>query len=370
MDQTDKSLTPALQRLKRRIFRHVWLLRISFVLAVLAILIGIIAVLAKPALDFAAKMLIGPRILSAFLIDPVSVLKSSDSRVNLLLLGVAGGEHEGAELTDTMIFTSIDVALGDVVILSIPRDIWLDSLQAKINTAYFYGEQKSPDGGFVLAKDAVYQITGQPNHYTVLLDFAGFVEATDLLDGIDVEVERAFEDKKYPIPGKEKEDCGGDSEYRCRYETAKFKRGLTHMDGETALKFVRSRNAEGEEGTDFARSARQQRVILAFKNKLLSTKILLSPGKLLALLRTFSEHVKFDKELTDEEIAGFANLFWRFVRGDNTLRTLSLDVGTEESPGFLITPPISQYGQWVLTPRSGDWQEFQEFLKQKLASEI
>lgn len=365
-----KSQSLFLQKIKRRILRHAWLVRIGLAAAALTLLIGITAVIARPVLDIMAKILTGPRMITAFFSDPALVLDSNNKRVNLILLGIAGGEHQGAKLTDTMIFTSIDLVSGDMVMLSIPRDIWLDSLQAKVNTAYYYGEEKAPGGGFVLAKDAVYQITGQPIDYTILLDFTGFVGAVDLVGGIEVDIERSFVDQKYPIPGKENEECQGDPEYQCRYETLKFEKGIVHMDGETALKFVRSRNAEGEEGTDFARSARQQRVILAFKNRLLSTQVLLSPTKLWALKKTFSEHVKFDKDLSKEEIAGFANLFWRFVRGDNTLRTLTLETGTEENPGFLIVPPISQYNQWVLIPRAEDWQEFQSYLEQKLANRI
>lgn len=366
----DRSRSLFWQKLKRKLFRHIWLARILGGLLVLSLMIGFLAIISKPVLDFAAKILVGPRMVTAFFTDPSMILDSTEQRTNILLLGVGGEEHEGGQLTDTIIFTSVNLVSGDAVMLSVPRDIWLDSLQAKVNTAYYYGEEKSSGGGFALSKDAVYQITGQPNHYTILLDFDGFVEAVDLVGGIDVEVERSFIDEKYPIPGKGEDECEGDQEYQCRYETIKFERGMTHMDGETALKFVRSRNAEGEEGTDFARSARQQRVILAFKNKLLSAKILLSPSKILALKKTFSKHVKFDRDLSGEEVAGFASLFWSFVRGDNTLRTLTLDTGTDENPGFLTVPPVSQYNQWVLVPRSGDWQEFQLYLMQKLENRI
>ena len=358
------------QRLKRRLCCQVWLVRGIGVILVLGVLIVILSIVAKPTLDILSKILIGPRMIVSFLVNPETVLSSHDGRTNLLILGVAGGNHEGADLTDTIIFTSVDLRSGDVAMLSLPRDIWLDSLEAKVNSAYHYGEAKSPGSGFVLAKDATYQITGQPIDYTVLIDFTGFVKAIDLVGGVEVEVERTFTDEKYPIPGKEKDDCQGDKEYHCRYETIHFERGRQHMDGTTALKFVRSRNAAGEEGTDFARSARQQKVILALKNKILSTDTLLSPSKLLSLRRTFAQHVKIDKDLHEEELAGFANLFWRYVRGKNVLRTLTLDTGTEENPGFLISPPISTYGQWVLLPRSGNWQEFQKYLKQKLESKI
>ncbi len=361
---------PFWQRLKRRISSHIWPIRILAAVIALGLLIVILAALAKPALDIVSKILIGPRMVASFLSNPEAVLSSHEGRTNLLILGASGGEHEGADLTDTMIFVSVDLRSGDVAMLSIPRDIWLDSLGAKINTAYHYGEEKSPGSGFVMAKDAVYQITGQPIDYTILIDFTGFVKAIDLVGGVEVNVERGFTDRQYPVPGKENDDCQGDKDYKCRYETISFEKGLQHMNGETALKFVRSRHAEGEEGTDFARSARQQKVILALKDKILSTQTLFSPTKLLALKQTLAQHVKMDEDLSEDEMAGFGNLFWRFVRGNNTMRTLTLDTGTDENPGFLINPPASTYGQWVLVPKNNSWQEFQQYLKQKLESKI
>jgi len=63
-----------------------------------------------------------------------------------------------------------------------------------------------------------------------------------------------------------------EKQFECRYETLEFKKGITHMDGETALKFIRSRHSE-EHGNDFARGERTQAVLTAIKNKLLSLEI-------------------------------------------------------------------------------------------------
>jgi len=367
-----KNFYSTLLKLKRQYLGSFPLKKTLVCFVGIIVLVFLLTFLIKPFLDVAAKILVGPRFVSSlFLKNPVDVLKSYDKRTNILILGMAGGEHEGTDLSDTMIFASINLESGDSLLISLPRDIWLDSLKAKINTAYHYGSQeKGKEGGFALAKDAVYQIVGRPIHYAFTIDFTGFVKAIDLVDGIDVLVERSFVDEKYPIAGRELDECGGDPEYRCRYETIEFEKGLQHMDGEIALKFARSRNAEGEEGTDFARAARQQKVILALKDKILSRQTFLSPTKMLQLKNTFADHVKTDKELSYEELAAFSNLFLKFVREKNSLRTLTLDIGTEESPGFLKNPPISKYGHWVLVPRAGDWSEFQEFLKQKLESEI
>jgi anionic cell wall polymer biosynthesis LytR-Cps2A-Psr (LCP) family protein len=139
------------------------------------------------------------------------------------------------------------------------------------------------------------------------------------------------------------------------------------MDGATALKFVRSRHAQGDEGTDFARSVRQQKVIAALKDKLISIQFWLSVQKWGKLLDIFQTYVKADPLLSGKETASFANLMLRFVRQKSVIRTLALDQGTEESPGFLVSPAIEKYGQWVLVPRTGNWLEIQEYFKQKIS---
>src|SRR5690606_21863522 len=129
------------------------------------------------------------------------------------------------------------------------------------------------------------------------LDFDGFTEVIDILGGVEVEVEKTFTDKKFPIPGREEDTCGltagpgqEEPEYLCRYETITFEKGVQMMDGKTALKFARSRHSEDpEEGNDLARGRRQQKVILAIKNKMLSGEIISSPSKLSQLWNKFWE---------------------------------------------------------------------------------
>jgi len=113
----------------------------------------------------------------------------------------------------------------------------------------------------VLAKSVAEEIVGIPVHYAVVVDFDFFQKVIDELGGIEVDVETDFVDDRYPIKGREDDLCNGDPKFSCRYETVEFKKGLQFMDGGAALKFVRSRNAEGDEGTDLARIARQEKVI-------------------------------------------------------------------------------------------------------------
>ncbi len=337
------------------------ILKIVFI----CLLIIFLFVFLKVAIIF-IKTEVNPTTLITSLINAdISSLDSYQGRTNFLVLGGGGEGHEAGDLTDTMMFVSLDLKTSDVVLLSIPRDIWLDSLQAKVNSAYHYGEERGNGQGFKLARDSVEEIVGQPIHYSIFLDFEGFVKIVDLLGGVNVKVDRSFDDYKYPIPGKENDECDGDTEYKCRYEHIHFDAGWQEMDGKVALKFIRSRNAEGEEGTDFARSQRQQKIILAIKDKLFSLKTFLNSQKILDIKKTFESHVAFDKEFSDKQIGALLSLFVKFVRSENELRTLSLDTGTEESPGFLYNPPISQYGQWVLIPTKS-WEEIEKYLEEKI----
>jgi LCP family protein required for cell wall assembly len=194
-------------------------------------------------------------------------LDNADGRINVLLLGVGGNGHEGGDLTDTMLIMSLNRSDHTLALVSVPRDVWSDTLKDKVNSAYHYGEEKNPGGGLPLACAIVEEITGIPIHYSFLFDFSVFADAVDFVGGIDVPITNAFTDTMYPITGKENDNCNGDPEFLCRYKTVIFGLGLTHMDGARALEYVRSRHAEGTEGTDFARSRRQQEVLLAIRIK-------------------------------------------------------------------------------------------------------
>src|SRR5690348_3259975 len=65
-----------------------------------------------------------------------TTLKSSDGRINVLLLGNGGGVHEGADLTDTVMVASYNLETHKVYLISLPRDFWVDNLHEKINAVY------------------------------------------------------------------------------------------------------------------------------------------------------------------------------------------------------------------------------------------
>src|SRR5262249_19278911 len=126
--------------------------------------------------------------------NKIQLKQSEQKKINLLILGVGGGNHEGPDLTDTIIFSSIDPKKKKVVLVSIPRDLWAPELQAKINTAYTYGEEKEKGGGLLFAKAMVGKIVGQDIDYAIKIDFDGFTKAVDMVGGLDVDVANTFDD--------------------------------------------------------------------------------------------------------------------------------------------------------------------------------
>jgi len=334
-----------INRLKRRLMaRHLMAVRIGLLGALvltaflLFALIGFI--LGKTGLGQYGSMA------KSFLFKPAGQLQAHEDKTNILLLGKAKGEA-GAELTDTIMFMSIDHKDSSVAIISIPRDIWMPELDDKINSAY-------DQGGLVLAKSAVEEVVGLPVHYALAIDFDGFKEVIDILGGVEIEVERAFVDKKFPIAGLENAECDGDPEYLCRYETIEFQAGHQTMNGETALKFARSRHSEDpNEGTDLARAARQQKVFLAIKDKALSRSTYLSVPKMRALWSTFWKITETD--LKESQLALVARLLF-----DSKESVASFVVPQE----FLLNPPYSREYRnlYVFLPKKGDWSEVHDWV--------
>src|SRR3989344_545331 len=113
-------------------------------------------------------------------------IEQTEGRVNVLLLGNAGGKHDGASLTDSIIVASYDLKNNKATLFSLPRDLWLDNADAKINTVYQLGKTQHEDGdGLSYAKDKIGEIIGLQIHYGVRVDFNGFAKAIDLVEGVE-----------------------------------------------------------------------------------------------------------------------------------------------------------------------------------------
>lgn len=321
-----------------------------------------------------------PFLYELFVKKEIELKQEKQETINILLLGIGGGTHDGPNLTDTIILASLNPEKKDVNMFSIPRDLWVPELEERINTAYADGEEKKRGGGLLLSKAVVEKVTGQPVDYVFVIDFTGFEKAIDFMGGVDVDVARSFDDYEYPVAGKENDLCGRDEEeietlasesatldlvevFPCRYKHISFKKGLQKMDGKTALEFVRSRHAKGVEGTDFARSQRQQTVISAVRKKALSLGILLNPVKVNGLANIVKEHINTDIKI--EEYDDFIKLARKMEDATVKNYLIGTSEGDENTYSLLHNPPSVEYGyRWVLIPRkgNGDFSEIKEYI--------
>lgn len=324
-----------------------------------------------------------PAFLQLLFQKEIQLKTTNEKGINVLLLGIGGGTHDGPDLTDTMIFASINPTTKKVTMVSIPRDLWMPELQQKINFAYADGEVKQEGGGIIAAKAAVQKLLGEDVDYVLRIDFDGFVKAVDMVGGLEVTVDKTLDDYQYPLSGKETDSCGLDEEkiaslsaeiatgsasaneaFPCRYEHLHFDKGTQKMSGLEALKFVRSRHGENGEGSDFARSKRQEKVISAFKDKIFSVGTFLNPVKIVSLSNVLQSSI--DTNIKENEYDDFVKLAQK-LKGAK-LTSVVLDIGDEQDNrlGILEQPPISKTynNQYVLIPRAGngDYSEIKEYV--------
>lgn len=284
-------------------------------------------------------------------------LKMIDGKVNILVLGIPGGNHDGPTLSDSMTVMNYDTKTNTVRSIGIPRDVWSSTLRDKINSAYAYGEAKKEGGGLRLAKAEVGSIIGTPVQYAVVIDFNEFINLIDLIGGLEVHIENSFIDNKFPIEGKEADECNGDKEFKCRYRTVSFKKGLTHMDGETALSFVRSRNAEGEEGTDFSRNKRQQLVMGAIKERVAKIILTFNLRKLDSLYESVNALIK--RDISNQQLTYLLR---------NMIFHQNFRQSATALPQELFTvPDYTDYdGKYVLIPEDASFSALHSYVKQYL----
>ncbi len=250
--------------------------------------------------------------------------------INVLLLGTdERSDDPSPPRTDTMILLTLDPNTQMVGMLSMPRDLWVPipglDVSNKINTAYMFGEQqKYAGGGSQLAKNTVSAFIGREVPYYVHINFSGFVKLIDLIGGIDVMVPSTINDDQYPTPNY-------------GVETFHLDAGLQHLDGETALKYARTRH----EDSDYGRARRQQDIIRAVMDKVLRADmiptVLSNAG---ALLTTIRSSVDTDIPLaTQIELASYLQ-----KNKLHDIRQLVLD------NHYGIEDPNGPDGAWILRP--------------------
>lgn len=273
-----------------------------------------------------------------------TVLDESEGHTNILFLGVAGKNEQGGNLSDSIMILSINGSKGTVSLLSLPRDLYVDSQvgSRKINEIYAAarfseGDQK----GLKIVEQALSQFTGIPIHYTAVVDFAVFEQVVDELGGIKMFVPEDIVDPYYP-----------DDNYG--FQTVIVRKGIQTFDGAKALKYARSRKTS----SDYSRAKRQQDLLFAIKEKAKDSGVLFNPAQLKKLYQTFSANVVTDLGLPQLiELGKIAS----GVDYDGLISAVLNDDPTNRG-GLLYAPAREFYnGQFVLLPLNlKDTQKFIE----------
>jgi LCP family protein required for cell wall assembly len=213
---------------------------------------------------------------------------------NILLLGSdkrdaedAAAEHVSGQRSDVMMLVHIPADNSAAYVMSFPRDLYVDIPghgKDRINSALAFG-------GVPLAVSTVEDFTGTRIDHAALVDFEGIQGLVDALGGVDVQVSQDFE-----------------------ADGTTFTQGSMHMDGETALTFVRQRKAFAD--GDFQRNRNQQALLQGIISELLSRNTLSSPSRISDTVDVISPFLTTDDALSGSELVSMG-VSLRGIRGSD-----------------------------------------------------
>ncbi len=213
------------------------------------------------------------------------------SRFTVLVMGLdrRPGETGLAYRTDTLMLASIDPQSSSIGILSIPRDLYVEvpgiQYLQRVNTPMVLGELQQPGYGPRLAMQTVEYNLGMRVHDYLAVDFNSFVRLINAIGGLEIDVPESIRDPFYP-------------DMNFGYSPFYISAGPQLLDGETALKYARTRHGDN----DFQRAERQQAVMYAIRDKLLDPAhlpelVIQSPGLWAALQDGFYTDLTLEQSL-------------------------------------------------------------------------
>jgi len=299
-------------------------------------------------------------------LDSTRLKGEDEGRVNILLAGTSEGDpgHQGADLTDSIMLVSLDTENFTAFTVSIPRDLWVEygyacssGYAGKINVAYQCGkdlefnEAGYPKGGMGLLSKVVSENFGLPVHYYGKINYKAFEQAVNSVGGITIDLKtddsRGILDRIF--------------DWECNYQCYKvrYPNGELKLNGEQALDLARARgDATGYPtygtGGDFGRTNRQRDMLVALKDKALSTNTIFNPAKISGLLDAAGNNVKTN--FKTNELRRLYDLSKKYENDKIT----SIDLSDEEVN--LVTTDMYA-GQSIVLPVAGlsDFSEIQTY---------
>ncbi len=284
-------------------------------------------------------------------LDSTKLDGEESGRVNILLAGTSEDDvdHDGADLTDSIMLISLDTKNNTAFTVSIPRDLWVkygercsSGYEGKINVAYQCGEDVQfkengyAEGGMGLLQKIVSSNLDIPIQYYGKINYTAFRQAVDAVGGIDVNIQSSDPRGIYD-PNIQPKDGG----------PVRLKNGIQHLDGKLALALARSRNVRGGYGMsrgDFDRTTYQRAMLIALKDKALSTGVITNPAKLGSLLDAAGDNV--DTNFESGEVRRLYELS-KLIKNQNIK---SIDLTT---PDIALLTTGMYGGQSIVRPVAG-----------------
>lgn len=271
--------------------------------------------------------------------------KNEQSSLIVLVLGTdqTADRNFQATLTDTIMLVKLDLEEGKVITLPIPRDLWQEEYQTKINALYSYGDKFYPGNPKQFVTNALSDFLGVPIDKTVILSIDDLGRLIETIGEIKVEVPAGFIDTQFP---KEGIDPAIIKDPKILFKTVEFKAGKQSFNSQRALEYIRSRKADDPEmGSDLSRANRQQQVLMAIFTKITSPNLLSSPQTTGKLLKFYDDQFEQYWPLTD--LLSAAIKFSAHAKAIN-FTNLSLPIFPKDQAGVIYHPNPKLYNNlWV-----------------------
>ncbi len=260
------------------------------------------------------------------------------NRLDIIIFGIRGADDQenGGLLSDSIMLFSFDKNTHKTFLISIPRDLYADMpglTKGKLNEIYERGIVKKDGGDFT--KKAFSRVTGVFIDNLVVFNFYAFQDIVNSIGGIDIDLKKPFDEKtqwgyEFHLPA-----------------------GSNHLDGENALYYTRSRYST----SDFDRARRQQEIIFAIKNKVLSLGILGNPLKIALLISSLKNNIDTDFNIWDTK--KLLELALLLNSSSNKVKTAV--ISTEN-----ILYETIQNNIYILLPQNNDWSLIRKFFKDSI----
>ena len=302
------------------------LVTVLFVVAMLAL---VNSLRPQPVAEPVATRLpvVAPTTIPATSLPVVPAPKPLTGRITVLIAGTDRRPNEaGPGLTDALMLLSLDRSQHTAIVLSIPRDLWVEIPghgAGRINAVYALGEKANKGSGATLLEQTASTALSVHVDHVVQVEFNAAIALVDAIGGVDIDVPETINDPHFP-----------DSNYG--YDPLLIPAGRQHMNGNLALKYARTRHGD----TDFARAARQQQVLAAVRQKLIQPDVW--PGFIRRLPDLIGQ-VKsaFSTDLSLSDLLDLAQQAREVP--DGSLRTAVLD-------GRYVVDYVTPEGAQVLLP--------------------